>query len=327
MNKKLLAIAVAGAFAASGAALAGDRHSMDHGPGAKVNGHVFSTFTVSDDAFDPIGPGTNPEEKKFHTDAEINFKAMVADDVYVRVDLDYGLSSPFSDGIEQAYGAWKINDMVKLQIGRFNSPLGIEAHDQAELKTTISHGLIRTAVLNDQITGGSDGNNIEGVAVHLMAGPAKVTVGILNDIGGVDEENSMLLNLSATPVDGLDLNLGVITQDNDTTAFGNLINFNVAYGMMLNDDMDIGVSFDYITGSEILDSGMSLAGHIGLPQGFGIALRYDMLEDDDGNELTAITLAGSYQVADNFDLRLEWRNDDDDVEDFDSIKLAAAFRF
>lgn len=324
MNKKLLAVAVAGAFAASGAAFANGHHGSDHGPGAKVNGHVFSTFNLTDDFAGEDADG-NLNERKFHTDAEINFKAMVADGVYARVDLDYGLASG-TDGIEQAYGAWKINDMVKLQIGRFNNPLGIEAHDQADL-TTISHGLIREFVLNDQVTGGSDGNNLDGVAVHLNAGPAKITVGVLNDIGGVSEENSLLLNLSASPVDGLDLNLGVLTQENDTTEFGNLINFNAAYGMQLNDDMSLKVSLDFITASEILDTGFSLAGHLGFAQGFGVTLRYDMLEDDASNELTAITLAGSYKVADNFDLRLEWRNLDDDVDDGDQVNLAAAFKF
>jgi hypothetical protein len=326
MNKKLLAVAVAGAFAASGAAFAND-HDKSHGMGAKVNGHIFSTFTLTDD-FDASN------EKRFHTDAELNIKAMVADGVYARVDLDYGLGGTGGDGIEQAYGAWRINDMAKLQIGRFNNPLGIEAHDQADL-STISHGLIRTDILNHQVDAGTDGNNIEGVAVHLMAGPAKVTLGLLNEIGGVAEENSFLLNISGSPIDGLDLALGVLTQEDrgplSPDSYENLINFNVAYGMDMG-DISWKVWLDYITAGEVLDNGYSLGGYVALPNNFGVTLRYNMIEYDGGAEDTAITLAGSWQAADNFDLRLEWRNDDIEsgglpAVDGDTITLAAAFKF
>lgn len=328
MNKKLLAVAVAGAFAASGAAFAGDKHhGGDHGPGAKVNGHIFSTFTLTDD----FGGDPNESEKKFHTDAELNIKAMVAEGVYARVDLDYGLGGDTDggDGIEQAYGAWKINDMVKVQIGRFNSPLGIEAHDQADLNHFITHGQVRHA-LNDAtaLTGGTDGNNIEGVAAHLMAGPAKITLGLLNDIGDVPEENSILLNISGSPIEGLDLSLGTITQDDDDNG-GDLINFNAAYSLAAS-DMPIKVWLDYLTAAEIVDSVISIGGSVGFSHGFGVALRYDVTSYANDTDETSITLAASWQAADNFDLRIEWRNDEFEngtTVDGDTLALAAAFRF
>lgn len=139
MNKKLLTLAVASAFAASGSAFAMD--NMGHGMSATVNGHVFSVFALTNDgaAVDSDVPGINspqiPGEMEFHTDAELNIKADVAENVYARVDLDYGGVSSTNytgEGIEQAYGYWKAHDMFSLQIGQFNNPLGYEAHDQAD---------------------------------------------------------------------------------------------------------------------------------------------------------------------------------------------------
>lgn len=327
MNKKLLVLAVAGAFAASGAAFANDHGNK---AGAKVNGYVFTTFALTDEAADDTtldldGNPANANERKFKTSGKLSFSAMPTDDIYTKIDVVINNSYAADDyALQQAFGAWRINDMAKLKIGQFNSPLGAEAHNKPDL-TTISHGLIRTHVLNDQMDLG-DGNNVQGAAVHLNAGPAKVTVGLLNDIGEAAEENSFLLSVGGSVLDGLDLNLGVITQENDATEFGNLINFNAAYSMVAA-DMPIKLWLDYITASENLDSGLSLGGHIGLPNNFGVTLRYDMLEDDAGNELTAMTLAGIWQATDAMDLRIEWRNDDDDVEDFNSITLAAAFKF
>jgi hypothetical protein len=338
MNRKLLAVAVAGAFAASGSAFAG-KHDNDHGPGATVNGYVMSTFTITDDfgedqGFNADGNPANDSERKFNTFGKLGFGAMVSDDAYARIDVV--LNNPYASDnfeIQQAFGSWRVQEMAKVQIGRFNSPLGIEAHNKSDL-TTISHGLIRTDVLNHQITQG-DGNNIEGVAVHLMAGPAKVTLGLLNEIGGVDDENSFLLNVSGSPIDGLDLSLGVLTQEDNTPSndesYENLINFNVAYGMDMG-DISWKVWLDYITAGEVLDNGYSLGGYVGLPNNFGVTLRYDMIEYDGGAEDTAITLAGHWQPADNVDLRLEWRNDDIEsgglpAVDGDTITLAAVFKF
>ncbi len=342
MNKKLLAVAVAGAFAASGAAFAADgHHGKDKGPGATVNGYVMSTFAITDDfaenqGTDADGNPANASERKFKTAGKLGFGAMINDDAYARIDVV--INNPYASAtdefaVQQAFGAWRVHDMAKVQVGRFNSPLGAEAHNKSDL-TTISHGLIRTDILNHQITQG-DGNNVEGAAVHLMAGPAKVTLGLLNEIGGVDDANSFLLNISGSPIDGLDLGLGVLTQEDNTPtndqSYENLINFNVAYSLDAG-GMPVRVWFDYITAGEILDSGMSLGGHIGLPNNFGITLRYDMVEYDGGAEDTAITVAGNWKAADNVDLRLEWRSDDIESQglpaiDGDKITLAAVFKF
>lgn len=332
MNKKILALAVVGAFAASGTAFA-DKHGdkMKYSDGAKAHGYAMTTLKITDDA-------NEANEKRFDTAAKLAFGTRIGDNAYGRVDVI--LNNPYADdefAVQQAFGMWKAHEMAKVQVGRFNSPLGVEAHNKPDLKT-ITHGLIRTEILNNQMDV-ADGNNIEGAAAHLMAGPAKVTVAALNDIGNVVDENSFLLNIAGSPVDGLDLGLGVITQDGDgdvvdgVLRYGNLINFNAGYGMS-HGDISWKATLDYITASEVIDNGVSLAGHLYLPHNFSVSLRYDMLQYDVAGDDTnsALTLAGMWKATDGVDLRLEYRNDDREVgdgagDDYDTIQLAAVFKF
>lgn len=327
MNKRLIVLAVAGAFGASGAAFAAPK---DMGPSASVHGHVESLFVVSDD-FGDVGGGDNTEERKFHTEGEVSVHAKATDDVYVRVDLDYNSRYSVSGDdleIEQLFGAWRINDMAKVKVGRFNSPLGYEKQD-APRKTTISRSVIME-LLDDQTS--LYQNNIEGVAVNLNVGPAMVTLGVLNELGGVDEENSFLAHVKGEVIPGLNLGLGMLTQEDvDVSAgsFETLINFNADYSI----DFDgVATTFflDYLTAGEDLDNAYSLGAKARFGD-FGATFRYDLAEFDNDAEITAITLAGNWRATDNLDLRAEWRNDDFDngatSVDFDSVVVSATYSF
>lgn len=340
MNKRLIVLAVAGAFGASGAAFAAPK---DSGPSASVHGHVESLFTVSDDRgdFDFVGGAPiddNRLERKFRTEGEVSVRANANDDVYVRVDLDYnsryGISGNDLD-IEQLFGAYRINDMAKVKVGRFNSPLGYEKQD-APYKTTISRSLIME-LLDAQTE--LYQNNIEGVALNLNVGPAMVTLGVLNEIGGVDEENSFLAHVKGEVIPGLNLGLGMLTQEDvdvNPNSFETLINFNADYSI----DFDgVATTFfvDYLTAGELLDNAYSVGAKARFGD-FGATFRYDFAEFDDGGERTAMTLAGNWYATDNLDLRVEWRNNDFDGldedfdgasidDDFDSVVLSATYRF
>ncbi len=333
MNKRLLVLAVASAFGASGAAFA---HGDDNKIGLSVNGHAETSFYITDDAGE--AGGVNETERKFHTEGEVSFGAKIADDLYGRIDLD--LNSRYSPGeetveIEQMFGAWRVNDLATVKIGRFNNPLGYEKQD-APNKSTYSRSLISEVL---DFSTELYQNNIEGVAVGLNAGPAKITVAALNDIGGVDEENSFLAHVRGEAVPGLNLALGVLTQD---AGFENLINFNADYTLDLG---SVATTFfvDYLTASEVLDNAYSVGAKLKLNDVVGLTLRYDMVELDGGAETTAFTVGANWQATSNLDLRLEWRNLDSEFgldfdpfgdpilvganSDDDSVILSAVVRF
>src|SRR3989304_1788917 len=120
MNKKLISLAIAGAFAsASPAIFAAEAMS------ASVSGYIDTIFVVDaegadDTALDVDGAAANPVNQKFYTTGEIDLMAS-AGDVSTRIDFDV------TDGatdVEQAFLSWAANDSVKVNIGQQNSGVG-----------------------------------------------------------------------------------------------------------------------------------------------------------------------------------------------------------
>lgn len=325
MNKRLLVLAVAGAFGAAGAASAHSVGEVD----LSIGGHVETGFYLTDDATE----GTvDSKEKSFHTEGEISFRATVNDNAYVRADID--IDSRYGDEtieIEQLYGALRINDMAKVRVGRFTNPLGYESID-APHKTTYSRSLVMEAL---DLQTSLYQNTLEGVAVDLDLGPAKLTLGALNDIGDVAEENSFLAHISGEALPGLKLALGFLTQEDvevNPGSFENLINFNAAYNVDLG---SVNTTFfvDYLTAGEQLDNAYSLGAKAMFTDTIGGTLRYDMAEFENDFEVTSLTVGVNWAAAQSVDLRAEWRNDDGEagngatVFDDDSFILSAVFSF
>lgn len=352
MNKRLLVLAVAGAFGAAGAASA----QVD----VTVSGYVESGFVISDDAGKVEG-GKNATERKFHTEGEIDIIADVNDNVYVRADLDYnsrtGLPGNFvvavpNGGdfdnrtlqIEQLFGGVRFNDMTSMRIGRFNNPLGYE-HQDAHRRSTYSRSLI-TEILSDQ-TALYD-NNIEGVALDIDAGPAMVTLAVLDEISGqVNKKNSFLAHVSGEAVPGLNLGLGVLTQEKNGGADQNrspdsmetLINFNIAYDLAM-DEVDATFFLDYLNAGEVIKDAWSVGAKGTFLDSFGAIVRYDFVKHESNDtagetrngRTHAWTVGVNWMVADNADLRLEWRNEELKKAgafnyDDDSVLLSAVFSF
>ncbi|MDR2877259.1 MAG: porin [Chromatiales bacterium] len=332
MNKRLLVLAVAGAFGAS-AAYANENVS--------IKGHVESYLTVIDDAGETDPALGNVTERKFNTEGELSLSSKVNDNVYVRTDLD--LNSRYSGyftgdanvlEIEQIYGGMRVNDMVSVRVGRFNNPMGYESQD-APMKTTFSRSLVSTA-LDSQTT--LYQNNIEGVAADVDVGPAKVTVGVLNDIGGANKKNSILANIGAEPLPGLNLELGFLTQNKQqgllAGTYGNLIDFNAAYGLDLG---AVKTTFfvDFLTADETLDNAFSVGAKLKFADTIGGTLRYDNAKfnaDLANQKVTAITAGVNWAAMDNVDVRGEWHNEKVENDfgtssDDDSLVLSAVFTF
>ena len=139
-------------------------------------------------------------------------------------------------------------------------------------------------------------------------------IGVLNEIGGVDNENnSFLVQASGSPVDGLNLNLSYLTQSDNTainaSSAENLLDFYATYGMD-----NWWVNLEYLDGAGdangLFDMGFGLTGHMDFGNGFGGTLRYESLSFNDVgavsvDDTTTITVAGTYAVASNLSLNLE----------------------
>ena len=328
MNKKLIAVAIAGAFAgASPAVMAGAM-----GP-VKISGFVDSVFQMSgsgcDNAANSIGynlstysnevassvcnngvdvdgVAANSAERKFSTNGEIDF-ITTNNNVTARIDLDVdgGASA------EQALISWMANDSLTVNIGRMNSGVGFEKEDAPDLYQ-VTHGLIYQT-LEDQ-TSANTGNNVDGVVLAFNAGPAAINVGLLNDLQGANEENSFLLQAAGSPVDGLNLNIALVTQADNTannaSSAENVIDAYATYGM---DNWFVNLEILSLSNSanSFPDGGWGLTGHMDFGNGFGATLRYDVITYNDTGAGASVdddqstTLAGTWTVNDNLGINLE----------------------
>lgn len=329
MKKKLLPLAIAAAMTPGFASA------------AEVSGFADIIYTIDDSAADVNG-GTNPNNGKFTADGEIDFTASPADGVTARIDLDVsiapltGASDTDNDGnldsagddsasIEQAFFAWGATEGVTVIGGVFNNPIGYEAEDAPDMDFT-THGHVY-----DTLDGQTalDGDNIAGVAVAGAVGPATVTLAVLNDLGQVDEENSIAAVVNFAPVEGLDLELGYVTQQDDRNddgiidAAGNVANFNVVYSGVEN----LTVGLDYLAPAEIVDSSYDLWAGYSIDAAV-IKARYSSTEIDGADDAsTSTTLYLGYQIASNLSVALELRNDDDgtDSTDLTQVEFIATF--
>ncbi len=311
MKKNVIALAVAAAMA-PGFAAAAD---------SKVSGFADITYINADADADVLGNGK--ETSAFVANAEVDFASKLSDIVSVRVDTDLSLATnggnnaaaitggpADSAAIEQAYFAAGVAEGVTVIGGVFNNPIGWQAVDVVDRYQ--SANLLTYDVLDGQTA--LYGNNIAGVAVAGDLGPVTVTGAVLNDIGGLTDKNSVALVVNASPVAGLDLELGYVTQETDhedggstIDTAGNVTDFNATYK---NAGLTLGL--EYLTAEELLDTGLAITANYMFTPALGATVAYSSLDGDGfGDDAdTRTSVAGIWNIADNLVSKLEFTTDD-----------------
>ncbi len=290
MKKKLIALAVAAAMAPALAAA----------EGASVSGYTDITWTHDND--------TN----LFWATAEIDFRN-TAGDVTVGLDLDVDAVTGALD-VEQAFFAWGAAENVTVIAGKFNNPIGMDAEDSLDQPTTETGLIYRTL---DAATGLHTGNNVSGLAVAYNAGVATVTVGLLNEITGGGNvggngDNSIALVVNASPVEGLDLEFGYVTMDNNTGLGDSAWDLNVSFNTG-----PITVTAEILEVDGYDDMLYGFGGYYDVMEGTQVGLRY---ESDDQNDTTQINLVAWHDLADNLTVGLGYNiNEVANVDDENAI--------
>lgn len=306
MKKKILPLAIAAAMAPGFAAAAAD-----------VSGFANIKYTVTDDAAAYGGDGKagggddlakNPKENKFATDGEVDFSATPADGVTVRLDVDLMLDGGTgnSASVEQMFFAWGAMEGLTVIGGVFNNPIGMQGEDTTDW-WGVNSGVIRN-ILDHQTA--RQGNNITGLAVAGAAGPVTITGAYLNDLFASDDENSLALVFNASPVEGLDLELGFVTQadqaDSANVAFSaeDVTNFNAYY--MIPGVEGLGVGLDYLTTGKVIDSAYEIMVDYTYDK-FGVGVRTENVswEAAGAQDSERTSFLVSYKVASNMKAVLE----------------------
>ena len=346
MKKKILPLAIATAMA-PGFATAAD-----------VSGFADIIYTIADDQ--PAG-STSPSttEGKFTAEGEIDFSASPAEGVTVRLDVDLSINANDNTGldgesgsIEQAFFAWNATEGVTVLGGVFNNPIGLEAEDAPDMWGT-NHGVVYN-ILDNQTA--LDGDNVAGLAVAGAVGPATVTLAYINETAQTNEENSIALVVNATPIEGLDLELGFVSQSDQATrdattgdangtdahtvvglgageSAGDVTNFNVSY--VIPGVEGLSVALDYLVADKIVDSAYELMIDYSYDK-FGVGVRLEEIGYQDPvstwQDTERTTFHFSYEVASNLVAILEVADGDDknpqfgvEADSLTTLELIATF--
>lgn len=275
---------------------------------ANFSGFADVVYVLSDG----VNNSPSPVEGTFDVTAEVDVDVVITDSMTARIDVDLNLTDNTGFGqsdsgrIEQGFFSWTSASKVNVMGGVFNNPLGWEAEDAPDLYQ-ISHGQIYN--LWDASTD-LNGNNVAGVAVSSPLGPVSVTGAILNDLGAVAEEQSILAMVNFTPenMKGLELEAGFALQDGGVE---NIIDVNATYekGVFM-------VGGELMLASEGIDYAFGVTGGYKINDQFGMTARLDDVSFDvpGVSDVITLTFAASYLLDQNLVVNFELRINNSDFE-------------
>ena len=312
MKTKLLTLAAGGILAASAYTQAADVVVVEEiVESIEVSGFIDIIYTGIDETAGVNGDGENEAEQKFTADGEIDISGTY-ENVTVRVDVDLVTGNGGSGDIEQMFFAAALTDQYTVVGGVFNNPVGWEAHDAPDMYQT-SHALNWNILAG--ATSGLPGNNVAGLAVAADWGMFYATGAFLNDIGEANEENSIAAVVGLRPLDGLDIELGIVTQDDAGTA-GNVTDLNATWVIS-----DLTLAAEILIADAGIDDSTLLLANYAFGGGFGLTGRYEVVNFADDSDLTRMTIAGSWQAAKNLAILIEASDSDESTAGLDDGKV------
>lgn len=285
-NKRVLALAISSALMVPWVVQAGDD--------AQVSGFI-----------DVIG--NSDAAVVFGADAEIDVSKKIGS-VTVRADMDANLAvngggsagGEDSGRIEQAYFAWGATESITVLGGLFNNPIGQEAEDAPDMDFT-SHSVTYN-ILDGQTV--LYGNNVAGVAGAGAVGPATLTLAVVDDLGLATTASgkgklSTAAVVNFSPMKGLDLELGYVTQDVQAE---NVLDFNGKYTAGA-----LTVGLDYLAADVAVESAINLWVGFDVNDKVNVKARYETVSFEAAgvDDSTRTTLYASYTINDNLSAALE----------------------
>ncbi|NOX42429.1 MAG: hypothetical protein GXP19_01660 [Gammaproteobacteria bacterium] len=281
----------------------------------ELSGFADIVYVVSDGVNDP--PFVT--ENRFDVSAELDLKTSINDAMSTRIDIDLNTNSGALGGgdsarLEQAFFSWDSDSAIKIKAGVFNNPLGWEAEDAPDLYQ-ISHGQIYE--IWDRETDFS-GNNVAGVEVSATIGAMQIMGALLNDLGNVVEEQSLmgLARYSPERMPDLALEAGFVTQDQGLET---IIDVNATLVMSA-----LTVGAEILLPAENIDFAIGGTGSYKISDQLSVTGRVDHVSYDDPSAPTvddvfSITLAASYMLDKNLVANVELRINDSDLTNTNSF--------
>lgn len=277
------------------------------------------------------------EEGTFRASGEIDV-IQTGDGATARIDLDLLNAHNSSAGadltsgtgtlgvdIEQLNVAIPVDSMATVTAGIWNSPFGLEGQDATDYNFA-ANGLLWQSVPS----------NVAGALVNVApTDMVSVNLGYINarsDITGLtNTANDILATASVTPVEGIGLTAGYITDEAET--FGDQFDINATVSDLMGVLPGLDVTLDYMAGDPGAGTGL-------FDSGFGVHLAYTLGDivgavryenaSFEGTAVDQIWTSASvgYGLADNCVVRVDWTNKDMDTSgstDTATIQLVHGF--
>lgn len=305
----------------------------------EINGFLDLYYTIGDKP--AAKAGKNPNKAKFVVEGEVDITSSLSEKLDVRIDLDVYLNGDQgstvgeeqdSAEIEQAFFVLKdAFGTISVKGGAFNNPVGWEAEDATDLYQ-FSHGQIYSILDGSTAL---NGNNVTGIAFMGNIGMAKLMVATIDDLARTDEERSTLAVLNYTFSEGIDLEIGYVSQaeEKDTmakdntdmgeklatmtgdtiTTLGDIVDINITFKTMTH----LVFAIEYLVAEEVIDHAYGLTANMSAGENAAITLRYDNVSYDEAlmgaskDVSVTKTAAISYRLDENLTAILEYRDNKD----------------
>ena len=303
--------------------------------GFEISGFVDSSYIWNDNA---VG-GTAAEYNTFGLDqVEINITKEIKDWASLRFDLQHcpsagscAANTRDDDIIEQGYLTLTapVGDGVTFTFGKFNAPIGFELLDPVDMYQ-FSHSLVFNNGIPTNLTGGmlstSFGEMFD-VSFYVVNGwdvnpEGAGSSGTNKTVGG---------RLGITPIKDVNVGFSGIIGKGDG-AGGVLTVFDIDGTIKLIPDLTLGFEFNFGSDNNAIAAGNDadwfgflLMGHYDFLEWFGMTLRYDYFDDDDGglrlapgtpngratglpDTRQAITVSPTFVIGEGFGALFEYRH-------------------
>jgi len=273
-----------------------------------LNGFLDMVWTVSDSTDE----GINGTEGHFDTTGEIDIASKLKGPVSMRLDANLNTAGGSDSGrLEQAFLNWDIQSNLALKAGAFNNNLSWEKEDAPDMYQ-ITHGQLYNIW---DISTSLDGNNLAGAELTYSADIFKLSLGYLNDLGDVPQENSVKIAGEFHALPNLNFMVGYITQKANLE---NIIDVNATWNV--NNKLMLG--FEAMMPDQLVDNAYMVVGNYKFTNEFSGTVRYDVVSYDvaGSDNTTSLTIAGLYTIDPNLFANIELRvNSDNNVPTVSSL--------
>jgi hypothetical protein len=299
-----IAVVAMGVFFSAGAVTAGD---------LEISGFVDASYVDTE-----YGASTFGIDQ-----VEIDFEKKLDEKVSLRADIEYvNATDPATSDvlIEQGYLTYALDvaNGIDITIGKFNAPIGFELLDAPDMYQ-YSHANVFNFGIPTNLTGV--------MGAYKINDQVDAVLYVVNGWDNNTDSNSTKTiggRIGIAAMEGVDVGLSYITGPEGTNNDDKRSVFDIDATITLVDNLIIGIELNFgeedkaslvTVGNDAEWTAYLLMGHYDFNDIYGLTVRYDVFDDEDGarlgnsvkEEQKAITIAPTFVLGENAGMLIEYQ--------------------